>query len=163
MSTALLERAKTKLLDNKRLRNTPGQEWHDDFMHCDKPASRHLKLDPYDPTENAGHPKLGRKIPPIDEHVIHFTGKRTVTFVGECATRTLAALNSWLEKYGPKEPSQWAELDGTSRKLCAEIPGLKIVDVDGVPSLILHKDTWNDFVLAIYQEGVGLCGLPEKC
>jgi len=162
MSTELLTRAKEKLHRNELLFKdpTPGNHFYEHFEFLDKPSAHHDKIDKYDPTENAGHKTKGRRLPPITEHIVPFVGEREVKFVGPCAEKALAALKSWNEAFGPKSPEDWQHMTGSHRKLCSCIPQLTIEPVDGVPTLKLWKDTWNDYILALYQMGVGLSGLP---
>ncbi len=160
MSKKLLEQATTKLHENSQLRKQVGSIYHDDYLFCDRPASPQSKLDPNDPSEHRGHPRLGRKLPAIDECIVPFIGERTVKFVGPCAKKAFDTLQDWHAKYAPKKIQEWSDMNGSERKIASLIPGLKIEQVDGVDTLKLWKDTWNDWILVLYQKGVGLTGLP---
>lgn len=161
MSKILLEKANAKLHENKLKRNTIGSGYHDDDLFCDKPCAPQHVPDSHDPTETAGHKRLGRRLPAIDQCIVPFHGKRTVKFVGPCAEKALAALQSFATKYTPKSPIGWADMVPSTRKAVCEIGELKVIQSDGVPMLSIWRDTWNDILSALYYEGVGLTGLPD--
>ncbi len=149
MSKELLQRANDLKARNKKLEETPRSGFHDGDVD---EANPHVD------------PRLRRKLapqhnglPPISEHVVPIYDVRDVHFVGDDAKRVYDAIKAHAVKLSNRSA---ATLDGTQRKLLYELADkMKLTDVDDVSRLTLWLQDWNDYLVALYAEGVGLSGL----
>jgi hypothetical protein len=153
MSKAFLDRRDKLIARHKVLESVKGSGYHDDDKFEGKlcaPQSIHLP----------GGPKVGQPpLPRISDHVVAFYADRTVAFVGADVVKVQDAFKSWLDRHAPTNPAQIADLTGTDKKLLVEIPKVAATENEGVATLVLWRDVFNDFVTALYAEGVGLSGL----
>lgn len=144
MTSELLDRADAIRARNKVLESVPGSGYHEnDKDHLGRYCAPHR-----------------RGLPRISDHVVAFYGERTVEFVGPDAERTYAAIRAWHDEHKTIDAAIFASYTGTDRTLLAAIPKLAVRQVDGVPHLVLWKDLWNDFLHALYSQGIGLSGAP---
>lgn len=72
----------------------------------------------------------------------------------------MAALRTWYDSHKTTDAAVFSSYTGTDRKLLTIIPKISVREVDGVPRLTLWKDEWNDFLHALYAQGIGLSGAP---
>jgi hypothetical protein len=144
VSQELLQRADAIRARNKVLESVPGSGYHDnDKDHLGRFCAPQRK-----------------GLPLISNHIVPFYGERDVQFVGFDAERAMAALETWYDKHKTTDAAVFASYTGTDRKLLTVIPKLAVREVDGLPRLILWKDEWNDFLHALYSQGIGLSGAP---
>lgn len=141
----LVERANAIRAKAKLLESVKGSGLHDDDRN---PARSDLYLAP----QRNGLPRQS-------EHVVFFSDfpGEEVIFAGEDAKRAAAALAAWRAKTEKIDPMQ---LTGSERKLLVRIlPRLVLAPGEGgIPLLRVRLDTWNDVLMALYAEGVGLSG-----
>jgi hypothetical protein len=154
MSLQLEQRRQELITRHKILESVPGSGFHDEDKFNGKwaaPQSQH----------RSGGPREGSiPLPRISEHAIAFYRERDVVFVGPDVPKVLGALNTWLEDHTPKNSVQIANLTGTDKKLLVEIPKLEPNVVDGIETLTVWRDIFNDVVEALYSRGIGLSGQP---
>jgi hypothetical protein len=155
MSRELLIRAEAIKARNQVLESVPGSGYHDnDRDHRSllrAPHRRHLPGG-----QRPGTEPLAR----ISDHLVPFYSERSIEFAGPCAERAFAALQSWYEAHRTSDAAAFSSYTGTDRKLLIEIPKLAVKSVDGLPSLTIWRDTWNDVLHALYSQGIGLSGAP---
>ncbi len=144
MSQELLQRANAIRARNKVLESVPGSGYHDnDKDHLGRVCAPQL-----------------RGLPLISDHIVPFYGTREVHFVGPDAERAMAAFRTWYDRHKTTDAAVFSSYTGTDRKLLTVIPKLAVHEVDGLPRLTLWKDEWNDFLHALYSQGIGLSGAP---
>lgn len=97
-------------------------------------------------------------LPRVSEHLIAFYGEYDVLFLGGDAGDAFNRLQAWALKH--KEDLYDVNCPGSYRKLLKIIPKQKLEERDGVPVLSLRLLEWNDFLLALYEMGLGISGLP---
>jgi hypothetical protein len=144
VSQDLLKRAEAIKARNKVLESVPGSGYHDnDKDHLGRFCA---------PQRNG--------LPRISEHIVPFYGERDVHFVGPDAERAITALQTWYDARKTTDAAVFSSYTGTDRKLLVIIPKVAVREVDGLPRLTFWKDEWNDFLHALYSQGIGLSGAP---
>ncbi len=154
MSAALQKRADTIRAHFKMLEGVKGSGHHDDDRN---PANPNLFAAP----QKNGLPRASDHLVPFFDHY----DLEQVTFAGTDATRALAALQAHHAKIEAKLKAAekqgqdpWSAIVGTERKLRHLVPKLSLETVGGGSVLKLWLCDWNDYIAALYAEGLGLSG-----
>jgi hypothetical protein len=146
----LAERAEAVRARNKILESVPGSGFHDNDRDAhNRLAAPHMQHLPGGMAE--GQPPLPR----ISTNLVAFDDRRQFILAGEDAVKALAALQTYHERIAQIRINL---LTGSQAKLREEIPCLEIED----GKLVLWRDTWNDYLHAFDEQGVGISCLPLK-
>ena len=147
---SLAERAEQLRMRNRILESVPGSGYHDNDRDAhNRLAAPHMQHLP------GGMAEGQRPLPRISARLVVFDSRRQFTLVGDDAVKALKALHTYHARIAA---IRIADLKGTEIKLLEEIPQLAIQD----DRLVLWRDTWNDYLHAFDEEGVGVSCLPME-
>ncbi len=135
----LWKRAQEIIARNRLLESVKGSGYHDDDRNLVHPERWQC------PQKNG--------LPRISQHVVPFYGEREIFFAGDHAERVIVALQAWRA-----QQNRDVEQTGTERKLCRMIVRLQLDHFDGMASLKVWRDEWNDYLWCFEQIGIGLTG-----
>lgn len=166
MSAELLKRADAIRAQWKKLELTKGSGFHDNDRN---PARPELYLAPQREGYRAGDPEPEKWPAKMSERLVAFFDHHDferVTLVGPDAERALKALKAYhgklearLKDAEKRGQDPYTALTGTERKLRHLIPKLATeADKNGPPVLKLWLSEWNDYLAALYAEGLGVNG-----
>ena len=146
--SSLAERAEQLRVRNRILESVPGSGYHDNDRDAhNRLAAPHMQHLP------GGMAEGQRPLPRISARLVAFDDRRHFTLVGDDAVKAIAALHAYHARIAT---IRIADLKGTEIKLLEEIPQLAIED----DQLVLWRDTWNDYLHAFDEQGVGITCLP---
>jgi hypothetical protein len=146
MSQKLVDRAEAVRAKFRVLEGTQGTGHHDNDRNSVRPEI-------FSAPQRNGMTRASDNLVAFFDH-----DEEVVYFMGPDAGRALDVLHQWRGRFAGGDV---AGLPGSERKLVLRIiPRLAVTTVaDDVPCLAVWLSDWNDVLLAIQAEGVGVSGL----